>query len=189
LTTFLPTFLREVRHLSILGSSAYLAVIIAAFFFGCVASGVVSDSLGRRANAALFAIACIATVLVYIFAPLTNAQMLFLGFPLGFFAAGIPASMAALFSELYPAGMRGTGVGFCYNFGRVVSAAFPFLVGALGDEFGLGIAIGIAATLAYALVLVAVILLPETRGVVLKDMAATGRMDATVDAGRPALRQ
>ena len=189
LTTFLPTFLREVRHLSILGSSAYLAVIIAAFFCGCVASGIVSDGLGRRANAALFAIACIATVLVYIFAPLTNGQMLLLGFPLGFFAAGIPASMAALFSELYPAGMRGTGVGFCYNFGRVVSAAFPFLVGALGDVFGLGIAIGIAATFAYALVLVAVVLLPETRGVALGDRGAPGRMDAAVDAGHRAPRQ
>ncbi len=175
LTTFLPTFLRQVRHLSVLGSSAYLAVIIAAFFCGCLASGVISDSLGRRANAALFAVACVATVLVYIFAPLTNTQMLVLGFPLGFFAAGIPASMAALFSELYPAGIRGTGVGFCYNFGRVVSAAFPFLVGALGDRFGLGVAIGIAASFAYALVLVAVLLLPETRGLAFADKAASGQ--------------
>ena len=175
LTTFLPTFLRQVRHLSVLGSSAYLAVIIAAFFCGCLASGVISDSLGRRANAALFAVACVATVLVYIFAPLTNTQMLVLGFPLGFFAAGIPASMAALFSELYPAGIRGTGVGFCYNFGRVVSAAFPFLVGALGDRFGLGVAIGIAASFAYALVLMAVLLLPETRGLAFTDQAASGQ--------------
>ena len=164
LTTFLPTFLREVRHLSVLGSSAYLGVIIAAFFCGCVASGMASDRLGRRANAALFAVACVATVLVYIFAPLTNAEMLVLGFPLGFFAAGIPASMAALFSELYPAGVRGTGVGFCYNFGRVVSAAFPFLVGFLADRIGLGPAIGIDAAFAYLLVLAAVLMLPETRG-------------------------
>ena len=39
LTTFLPTYLREVRHLSVLGSSGYLAVIIVASFCGCVASG------------------------------------------------------------------------------------------------------------------------------------------------------
>ncbi len=164
LTTFLPTFLREVRHLSVLGSSAYLGVIIAAFFCGCVASGIISDRIGRRGNAAFFALACVVTVLVYIFAPLTNSQMLLLGFPLGFFSAGIPASMAALFSELYPAGVRGTGVGFCYNFGRVVSAAFPFLVGHLSDRIGLGPAIGVDAAFAYALVLVAVLLLPETRG-------------------------
>lgn len=171
LTTFLPTYLREVRHLSVLGSSGYLAVIIVAFF-GCVASGIISDRVGRRANVAFFAGACIATVLVYIFAPLTDGEMLVLGFPLGFFSAGIPASMAALFSELYPAGVRGTGVGFCYNFGRVVSAAFPFLVGFLSDHIGLGPAIGIDAAFAYALVLIAVVLLPETRGKVFEQAAA-----------------
>ncbi len=172
LTTFLPTYLREVRHLSVLGSSAYLAVIILAFFCGCIASGTISDRIGRRANVALFAAACIVTVLVYIFAPLTDAQMLVLGFPLGFFSAGIPASMAALFSELYPAGVRGTGVGFCYNFGRIVSAVFPFLVGFLGDHIGLGAAIGIDAAFAYSLVLIAVLLLPETRGKVFEQTAA-----------------
>lgn len=171
LTTFLPTYLREVRQLSVLGSSGYLAVIIVAFFCGCVASGVLSDRIGRRANAALFAAACIATVLIYIFAPLTNTQMLVLGFPLGFFSAGIPASMAALFSELYPAGVRGTGVGFCYNFGRVVSAAFPFLVGYLSDHIGLGPAIGIDAAFAYVLVFIAVLMLPETRGKVFEQPA------------------
>jgi MFS family permease len=171
LTTFLPTYLREVRKLSVLGSSGYLAVIIVAFFCGCVVSGMLSDRIGRRANVALFASACIATVLIYIFAPLSNGEMLILGFPLGFFSAGIPASMAALFSELYPAGVRGTGVGFCYNFGRVVSAAFPFLVGLLSEHIGLGPAIGIDAAFAYALVLVAVLMLPETRGKVFEQPA------------------
>jgi MFS family permease len=172
LTTFLPTYLREVRHLSVLGSSAYLAVIIAAFFCGCVASGIISDRVGRRANVVFFSATCVATVLIYIFVPLTDAQMLVLGFPLGFFAAGIPASMAALFSELYPAGVRGTGVGFCYNFGRVVSAAFPFMVGLLADRIGLGPAIGVDAAFAYSLVLVAVVMLPETRGTVFEQQPA-----------------
>jgi MFS family permease len=175
LTTFLPTFLREERHLSVLGSSAYLAVIIVAFFCGCVASGIFSDRFGRRANVACFAASCVATVLVYIFAPLSNSAMLVLGFPLGFFSAGIPASMAALFSELYPAGVRGTGVGFCYNFGRIVSAAFPFLVGYLADRVGLGPAIGIDAAFAYSLVLLAVLMLPETRGKVFEQQAAAAR--------------
>jgi MFS family permease len=169
LTTFLPSYLREDRQLSVLGSGAYLAVIIVAFFCGCVVSGIISDRIGRRANVALFAAACIVTVLVYIFAQLSNTQMLILGFPLGFFSAGIPASMAALFSELYPAGVRGTGVGFCYNFGRIVSAAFPVAVGFLSDRIGLGAAIGLDAAFAYALVLIAVAMLPETRGKTFED--------------------
>jgi MFS family permease len=90
--------------------------------------------------------------------------MLVLGFPLGFFAAGIPASMGALFNELYPGGIRGTGVGFCYNFGRVASAIFPWLVGHMSRTMPLGHAIGIDAALAYSLVIAAVSFLPETRG-------------------------
>ncbi len=124
---------------------------------------------------AFFAPSCAGPVLVYIFAPLGNSQRLVLGFPLGFFSAGIPASMAALFSELYPAGVRGTGVGFCYNFGRIISAAFPFLVGFLGDRIGLGPAIGIDAAFAYSLVLVAVLMLPETRGKVFEQAAVGTR--------------
>ena len=169
LTTFLPTFLRGERQLSVLGSGAYLGVIIVAFFCGCIASGMLSDRIGRRTNVIFFASVCVATVLTYIFLPLTNQQMLFLGFPLGFFSAGIPASMAALFSELYPAGVRGTGVGFCYNFGRIVSAAFPILVGYLSEHIGLGAAIGIDAAFAYSLVLLAALMLPETRGKVFNE--------------------
>jgi MFS family permease len=172
LMTWLPTYLKTERHLSVLGTGGYLAVIIVAFFCGCLASAQLLDRIGRRGTILLFSICCVATVVAYLFLPLGNAAMLVLGFPLGFFSAGIPASMAALFSELYPAGVRGTGVGFCYNFGRIVSAAFPFLVGFLSDHIGLGPAIGIDAAFAYSLVLIAVLLLPETRGKVFEQAAA-----------------
>jgi MFS family permease len=122
------------------------------------------DRIGRRRTVASFAICCVITVLCYIFLPLSNTQMLIAGFPLGFFAAGIPASLGALFNELYPSGIRGTGVGFCYNFGRVASAAFPVLVGHMSDSMPLGEAIGIDAAVAYSLVVVAVLMLPETKG-------------------------
>ncbi len=164
LMTWLPTYLKTERHLSVLGTGGYLAVIIFAFFCGCVASSHLLDRIGRRGTILLFAICCVATVLIYLFLPLGNAAMLVLGFPLGFFAAGIPASMGALFSELYPRGVRGTGVGFCYNFGRVASAAFPVLVGHMAASMPLGYAIGIDAAIAYSIVTLAVLMLPETRG-------------------------
>lgn len=90
--------------------------------------------------------------------------MLFLGRPLGFFAAGIPASLGALFNELCPADVRGAGMGFCYNFGRVLSAVFPFLVGHMSDSMSLGSAIGIDAGIAYGVAVVAALCLPETGG-------------------------
>jgi MFS family permease len=164
LMTWLPTYLKTERHLSVLGTSGYLAVIIVAFWCGCIASAYLMDRLGRRPNLILFAACCVVTVLAYIFLDLGNTAMLFLGFPLGFFAAGIPATLGALFNELYPSEMRGAGVGFCYNFGRIVSAGFPVLVGHMSNKMSLGAAIGVDAGLAYALVVVAVLALPETRG-------------------------
>ncbi|SAL75226.1 major facilitator family transporter [Caballeronia choica] len=169
LMTWLPTYLKTERHLSVLGTGGYLAVIIVAFFCGCLASAQLLDRIGRRGTILLFSICCVATVVAYLFLPLGNAAMLVLGFPLGFFAAGIPASMGALFSELYPRGTRGTGVGFCYNFGRIVSAGFPVLVGHMSANMGLGTAIGIDAGIAYSIVVVAVLMLPETRGRTLAD--------------------
>jgi MFS family permease len=164
LTTWLPTYLKTERHLSVLSTGGYLAVIIAAFFFGCLAASQLLDRIGRRQTILLFSVCCVGTVIVYLFVPLSNHAMLALGFPLGFFAAGIPASMGALFNELYPRGMRGTGVGFCYNFGRVVSAGFPVMVGHLAAQYSLGFAIGVDAVFAYAIVAVSVMMLPETRG-------------------------
>lgn len=165
LMTWLPTYLRVERHLSVLNTGGYLAVIIVAFWCGCAVSAYLSDRIGRRANIALFAGCCAMTVAAYLFAPLSDAQMLALEFPLGFSAAGIPATLGALFAELYPSEIRGAGVGLCYNFGRIVSAAFPLLVGYMSDSMPLGVAIGISAVSAYVLVVAAVLALPETRGV------------------------
>ena len=163
ITTWLPTYLKTERGLSVLATGSYLGVIIVAFFVGCIVAGQLLDRLGRRLTVALFAVGCIVVVVAYVMLPIGDGLMLLLGFPLGFFSAGIPASMATLFNELYPAGTRGTGVGFCYNFGRILSAVFPTLIGYLSGSISLGMAIGIDAVFAYALVLVALLLLPETR--------------------------
>ena len=90
--------------------------------------------------------------------------MLFLGFPLGFFLSGIFSGMGAFLSELFPSRVRGSGQGFCYNFGRAVGAMFPVLVGYFSKTMPLGEAIGIFAGGAYMIVVVAALMLPETRG-------------------------
>ena len=180
--TWLPTFLAKERHLSVLNTGGYLAVVIVAFWCGCMASAYLLDRIGRRRNVALFAFCCIVTVLAYVMLPLSNTQMLVLGFPLGLFAAGIPASLGPLFNELYPADMRGTGVGFCYNFGRIASAGFPVLVGYMSHSMSLGMAIGIDAAIAYGLAMFAVLLLPETRGKRLRGVVPESTPDAVDNA-------
>jgi hypothetical protein len=37
--------------------------------------------------------------------------------------------MGPFLTELFPTRIRGSGQGFCYNFGRAFGAAFPFLIG------------------------------------------------------------
>ena len=175
ITTWLPTYLKTERHLSVLGTGAYLAVVITAFICGCFVSAWLQDRIGRRRNVIFFAVCCMTMVNLYVFLPMSDTVMLLLSFPLGLFAAGIPATLGALFNELYPQGVRGTGVGFCYNFGRVVSAGFPVLIGHMGDSMPLGSALGIDAGIAYGLVVVAALMLPETSKIRIGAVAANAR--------------
>jgi len=164
ITTWLPTFLRSVRKLSVLDSSGYLAVVIIGSFAGYLVGAWLTDRIGRRPNFALFAICSAVTVVTYMVLPLNDTAMLALGFPLGFFASGIFSGMGSFLTELYPSRCRGSGQGFCYNVGRGIGALFPALVGYLSASLGLGAAIGLFAVCAYGLVLVGVAMLPGTRG-------------------------
>ena len=44
---------------------------------------------------------------------------------------GVFGSFPFYLPELFPMRLRGTGGGFTYNFGRIITAPFPFAVGAL----------------------------------------------------------
>jgi fucose permease len=164
ITTWLPKFLRDERGLTVLGSGGYLAVIIVGSFVGYLVSAWLNDRIGRRANFILFAACSIVIVIAYMLISVNNAVMLVLGFPLGFFASGIFSGMGPLLTELFPTQMRGSGQGFAYNFGRGIAALNPWFVGLLSAILPLGQSIGIFALIAYGLLVVAALLLPETKG-------------------------
>ena len=167
ITTWLPTFLRTERKLTVLGTGGYLAVIIVGSFIGYLVSAWLNDRIGRRANFILFALCSIVTVVVYTQLPVDNTLMLWLGFPLGFFASGIFSGMGPFLTELFPTRMRGSGQGFAYNFGRGIAALNPMFVGMLSAKLPLGQSIGVFALIAYGLLIIAALLLPETKGRVL----------------------
>ncbi|MDR3420425.1 MAG: MFS transporter [Xanthobacteraceae bacterium] len=164
ITTFLPTFLRTQRHLTVLGTGGYLAVIIVGSWLGYIVSAYLSDAIGRRRNFFIFAIGSLLIAVAYTHTEISNSLMLELGFPLGFFASGIFSGMGPVLTELFPTSVRGAGQGFCYNFGRGIAAFFPTLVGMLSASVTLSAAIGAFAALAYAIVILAALVLPETRG-------------------------
>jgi MFS family permease len=168
LMTWLPTYLKTVRKLSVLNTGGYLCMVIAGSFVGYLVAAHLADFLGRKKSLILYAICCFFTVVAYLYLPISNGVMLILGFPLGFFASGIFSPMGAYFTELYPTRLRGSGQGFCYNFGRGVGALFPMLVGMLSARMGLGQAICVFAATAYFAMIFAIALLPETMGKELK---------------------
>jgi MFS family permease len=167
ITTWLPTFLRSERKLTVLGTGGYLGVIIIGSFVGYLVSAWLADRIGRRANFILFSVCSVLTVIIYTELPIDNTMMLYLGFPLGFFASGIFSGMGAFLTENFPTRIRGSGQGFAYNFGRGIAALNPFFVGALSATLPLGQSIGIFAVIAYGLLIIAALLLPETKGRVL----------------------
>ncbi len=165
--TWLPTYLSTERHLSAGGTSMYLLVLIAGSFAGYLSAAWLSDVLGRRRCFMLFAAAGAVLVLVYTWAAVTDAEMLALGFPLGFFQSGIFSGMGAYLSELYPSSVRGSGQGFSYSAGRAAGALFPAIIGAASTHASLAACIGATTAAGYGLVIVAAWVLPETRGRVL----------------------
>ncbi|HEY4203985.1 MAG TPA: MFS transporter [Xanthobacteraceae bacterium] len=168
ITAWLPRFLTTERHLSIVGSTGYLATLIVGSFIGYLVGAWLADRIGRRLLFLTFSIGAIAVVIAYTQLPLSNESLWLLGFPLGFFASGYFSGMGAFLTELYPTRLRGSGQGFCYNFGRGVGALFPALVGYLSTTMTLANAIAIFAVAAYGLFFLAAFALPETRGRILQ---------------------
>ncbi|MFT4065592.1 MFS transporter [Paraburkholderia sp.] len=164
MSTWLPTFLKVERHLSVLNTGGYLMVLIVGSFCGFIAGAYLADLWGRRRTFIAFSLAAAVCLYVYLKLPLTDAQILVLGFPLGVTSCGVFSGMGAYLSELYPSHVRASGQSFCYNFGRGIGALFPALVGFLSESSSLGGAIAIFAGFAYAISVVMAATLPETKG-------------------------
>jgi MFS family permease len=163
-TTWLPLYLSVNRGLTTLDTGAYLIVIIAGAFFGYLTAAHLTDIIGRRSCLVLFAACSGLAILLYTALPISNTLMLVLGFPLGFFPSGAFSPMGAYFSELFPTPVRASGAGFAYNLGRGAGALFPTMVGFVSGRTSLGTAIAIFGSLAYAIMILGVFMLPETRG-------------------------
>jgi hypothetical protein len=142
--------------------------VIVGSFVGYTVAADLTDDLGRRTTLILFAAGSFFTVCGYRYLSINNHTILVLGFPLRFFPSGSFSPMGAFFTELFPSRLRGSGQGFSYNFGRGVGALFPTLVGFLSARVNLGHAISLFAGTAYLVMILAVLLLPETKGKVLQ---------------------
>ncbi|MCX5683129.1 MAG: MFS transporter [Planctomycetota bacterium] len=87
--------------------------------------------IGRRQSFALIFIVAIASVFC-VFGFMTQpSQVWWMATILGLGTLTIFGGYSIYFPELFPARLRATGVGFCYNTARYLAATFPFVLGYL----------------------------------------------------------
>lgn len=162
--TWLPAYLKMVLNLSIASVGGYLAINIMGSFAGAFLNGWLADAVGRRKTFMIIACCQAIAVAIYTLAPINLTVTLIMGFVLGTLQSGTAAGTGAYLAELFPTQIRGTAQGFCGNAGRAIGAVMPALVGILSNDMQLAAAMGICACAAYAMVVLAAFLLPETRG-------------------------
>jgi len=169
LMIWMPQFLRSERHISVIGSTPYLLIVISGAFLGYVTGGWLSDRMGRRFVFIGSSILAAALAYAYTHMPqLSDNVMLIIGFPLGFVASSYYSAVLPCLNELFPTSVRGSGVGFTYNAGRAVGGLFPFLVGAFTAIMPLSSAICLFALISYGLLLVTALFVRETNGTELR---------------------
>ena len=161
---WMPTYLRTVRHLSATSTGGFLLTQILGALIGFLLGSYLSDAIGRRWTFLLSAIGSLILVLVFMLVPMSNEWVFFLGIPLNIILLMKFPPMGPFMTELYPTSVRATGQGFCYNAGRAIGSFFPTMVGFLSQVFSLGVAIAVFSALAFGVMIVMLMMLPETRG-------------------------
>lgn len=167
-TSWLPAFLatpveKGGAGLTVTKSAAWLIVLQIGAFLGYISFGWIADKIGRRPAFTLFMIAATAVVPIFAFGARSAMTLLLVGPLVGYFAHGYFSLFGAMLAELFPTRIRASAQGFCYNSGRLVSAAAPYVIGVAATKHGLGFAIA-ADALFFALGAILIWLLPETKG-------------------------
>lgn len=167
LNAWVPAYLSLPVSEGGIGLSAYAmsGLVIAmqvGMWFGYVTFGFMGDAIGRKRAYVTYLL--FASVLLPLYGFLRNPMVLLaLGPFVAFFGTGYYSGFGALTAELYPTSMRATAQGFCYNMGRVASAAAPFTIGSLAATSGFSAAFALTGA-AFLLAALAWVWIPETRG-------------------------
>jgi MFS family permease len=175
-TNWTPTLIRSMPDLracpaEVLNSYVSYATMAlnAGALAGYLSFGPLAERFGRRPVFGLMCLGSLCVLPLAFLVPRTFAQVLFLLPLLGFFNNGIFSGFPIYLPELFPTAIRATGAGFCFNIGRILASAGPFLTGLLVTALGGFGRAASAIALIYILGLLILPFAPETRGKPLPD--------------------
>jgi MFS family permease len=166
--SWLPAFLEMPiaeggAGLTVTESAAWLIVLQLGAFFGYISFGWFADRIGRRPAFTLFMIGAAIVVPIFAFGAQSQLTLLLIGPLVGYFTHGCFSLFGTMLAELFPTRIRAGAQGFCYNGGRLISAAAPYSIAVAATKYGLGFAISGDAVF-FALAAILIWRLPETRG-------------------------
>lgn len=129
--------------------------------------------LGRKTMFLLYFLLSGVAVMAAFGLPMEGSTRLYMYFPIGLTVFGVFGSFTYYLPELFPTRLRGTGAGFCYNVGRIIAAAGPFMVGWVASQKGDALHLALKALFCVGFVpLLGLLTLPwviETKGRALED--------------------
>ena len=176
-TAWIPAAIREVSAGEAVGLSAAdlqrrlvqhasygIMLLNAGALFGYLGFGPLADRCGRKvAFAFYFAGALIAFPVAFLMT--SGVSGLFALLPLvGFFTLGVTSGFPIYLPELFPTRVRTTGVGFCYNLGRIGTAGGVFITAQLVATLGTYVKAASAVSLIYLFGMFFLLFARETRG-------------------------
>lgn len=129
---------------------------------GLLAFAPISMVTSRRTAFAFYHVGALVMVPITFLGATSYAMALWLLPVMAFFVVGMHAGYAIYFPELFPTRLRATGASFCFNVGRLLSAAMLLARGELRSLVGLRYAVSLMALL-FAVGLLLVWIAPETK--------------------------
>lgn len=168
LFTWIPAYLalpfsKGGRNFSLLDFTSFLTVLnLVGMWPGYILFGYIADRFGRKRSMVLYLLA--AAISVPFFASARQpVWILVTACVTAFFGTGFFTGSGVIGSELFPTPIRATALGISYNTARGISAFAPFLIGTLGERFGLSFSF-YACAAAFLLASLSALLVPETHG-------------------------
>jgi MFS family permease len=174
-TMWIPAAIREIAAASPGGESLSAAdierqasygvlLLNAGSLIGYLLFGPLADAIGRRGTFLLYFVGAVCMFPIA-FLTTSRVETVFLLVPLvGIFTLGVTSGFPIYLPELFPTAVRTTGVGFCYNLGRFVTAGGVFITGYLVGVLGSYAKAATAVSLVYIVGMAVLWFARETRG-------------------------